>query len=223
MSIVEVCRTSLSVCSLAMIVVSANIWWTSADSYAQEATPAARGITAGSTSWPLGAPISDTAPHLVISMADPKPYGPIRIAGEEVANPGASISPHKQADPAASRNRTEDGGSRALLRTSVSEPTTKVHGLTNVPVNHAPWHQTIRISPEQMRTRSYYLVNDASASGPFLYGHQTSTQLLAENESVTHELGQGRSRPSPRLQIEGGSWRLPVLVLVFVAAGSHRR
>jgi hypothetical protein len=220
MSRIEVRRSSLSVSALAMIVVSANIWWTSADSHAQEATRAAWGITAGSTSWSLEGPTSDTAPHLVISMADPKPYGPIRIAGEEVANPCASIATYKQPDPAASRNSTEDGGPRALLLTSVSEPTTKVHGLTNAPVKHAPWRQTIRISPEQ---RSYYLVDDPSASGPFLYGHQMSTKLLAENESVTHELGQGRSRPSHLLQIEDGSWRLPVLFLVFMASGSHRR
>jgi hypothetical protein len=223
MSTVEVRRSSLSVCALAMIVVSANIWWTSADSHAQEATPAAWGITAGSTSWSVDGRTTDTVPHLVISMADPKPYGPIRIAGDEVANPCASIATYKQAGPAASRNRTEDGGSRALLLTSVSEATTKVHGLTNVPAKHAPWRQTIGISPEQMGTRSYYLVDNGSASGPFLYGHQMSTQLLTENESVTHELAQARSRPSPVLQIEDDGWRLPVLFLVFMAAGSHRR
>ena len=110
MSTVEVRRSSLSVCALAMIVVSANIWCTSAVSHAQDAIPAASRITAGATSWSLEGPTSDTAPHLVISMTDPELYGPLRIAGGEVANPCASIATCKQAGPAASGNRNERVG-----------------------------------------------------------------------------------------------------------------
>src|SRR2546430_2966151 len=79
MSTVEVRRSSLTVCALAMIIVSANVWWTSADSHAQEATPAASRMTAASTSWSLEGPMSDTAPHLVISTADQEPYGPLGL------------------------------------------------------------------------------------------------------------------------------------------------
>jgi hypothetical protein len=201
-------RSSLSVGALAMLVVCAIVWWASADSDAQEATPAASRMTADSTSWSLEKLTSNSAPHLMTGMAGRAPYSPLRNAGEEeVANPCASIAICKQAGPAASGNRTDNGGCRELLLASVSEPTTGVHGLTDFPVKHTPWRQTIQISPERVGTKSYYLVDDASASGPFLYGHQMSKQLLKENESVT------------------GNWHLPVLLFLFSAAtaGSQSR
>ena len=208
MSKVEVPRRSLrSACALAMIVVCASVWWASADSDVQEAPPTASRMTADSTSWSLEGATSNSAPHLVIGMADLASYGPLRVAAEEVANPCANIGICKQAGPAASGNRTDNGGYRELLLASVSEPSTGVHGLTNFPVEYAPWRQAVKISPERVGTKSYYLVDDASASGPFLYGRQMSKQLLKENESVT------------------GNWHLPVLLFLFsaTAAGSQNR
>ena len=206
MSKVKVPRRSLrSVCALAMIVLYASVWWASADSHVQEAPPTASRMAADSTAWSLEGPSSNSAPHLVIGMVDSAPYGPLRIAAEEVANPCANIGKCKQAGPAASGNRTDNGGYRELLLASVSEPSTRVHG--HFPVKYAPWRQAVKISPERVGTKRYYLVDHASASGPFLYGRQMSKQLLKENESVT------------------GNWHLPVLLFLFsaTAAGSQNR
>ena len=212
-------RSLLRVWSLAMIVVCASVWWASADSDVQEAPPTASRMTADSTAWSLEGPSSNSAPHLVIGMVDSAPYGPPRITGEEVANNCAIVGICRQAGPAASGNRTDNGGSRELLLASVSEPSTGVHGLTIFPVKHAPWRQAVKISPEQVGTKTYYLVDDASASAPFLYGQQMSKPLLKENESGTHELWQSR-RPVPV-----GDWHLPVLLFLFsaTAAGSQNR
>jgi hypothetical protein len=166
MSKVEVPRRSLrSVCALAMIVVCASVWWASSDSHVQEALPTASRMTADSTAWSLQGPSSNSAPHLVIGMVDSAPYVHLRIAAEEVANPCANIGTCKQAGPAASDSRTDNGGYRELLLASVPEQTTGVHGLTNFPVKYALWRQAVKISPERVWTKSYYLVDDASASG----------------------------------------------------------
>jgi hypothetical protein len=210
-------RSSSSLCAFAIIVLCTSVWWGSADSHAQEATPIASRMTADSISWSLEAPGSNAAPHLVISMASPEetaPYGLLRIAKkDEATDPCASMPRCGQTNLAVSGNHAGKVGSGALLLTNLAAPTAGVHGLTNFRANPVLWRQTFQTSADLAGVKGYGLVDDRLVPGPFLYGYQgnyfTSERLLTNSESLAHDLGQA---PRPLLQIDLGGWRLPVVL-----------
>ena len=77
---------------LAIIILCTSGWWAFADALAQESAPAQLKMTAPLTLWSLEGPGSDTAPYLVIGMADRRDtpsYGPLRLVRDEAANPSA--------------------------------------------------------------------------------------------------------------------------------------
>jgi hypothetical protein len=187
---------------------------------------AALKMAAHSTSWSLEKPGSNKAPYLVIGMADRwdiPPYGSFPIAGHEATNPFAGNTITRQVGPAASANRTEKIESGPLLLSSLLDPTARVRGLTNFRAEPTSPRQTNQRSPALVGAGVYSLLDDRSAPGSFLYGYQAnylpSRQWLADNESVTHKVGQA---PRPLLRHEFGGWRLPVLLFLLSSTAVSR-
>lgn len=207
-------RSSLCRCTLAIIICT-SVWWTSAGALAQEAAVTALRMTAHSTSWSLEGPGSNTAPHLVICMADPNDtllYGSHRMVPSKVSSASRNTV-CKQASQGGSANCAENGESGVLPLTSVCEPTAAISGLTNFRAEPASPRQTIQRSPDLAGTKVYSLLDDRSAAGSFLFGYQAtylpSKQWSADNESFTHQVGQA---PRPLFEVDFGGWRLPVLL-----------
>jgi len=201
---------------LTIIILCTSVWWTPAETPAQETAPAALGMTAHSTLWSLEGPGSNDAPYLVIGMADrgdTPPYSSLRIAEDQATNPSAGNTITRQDGPAASANRTEKIESGPLALSSLPDPTTGVPGLTNFRAEPIGARQTIQRSPDLAYAKAYSLLDDMSAPGSFLYGYQAnylpSKQRLANNKSFTYEVVQA---PRPLFELEFGGWRLPVML-----------
>jgi hypothetical protein len=82
-------RETLRSIAPAIIIACMSVWGTSVDTYAQELAPADLNRTADSTLWPLEESGSNTAPDLVIGMADrsdaPR-YGLLSLDREEAGD-----------------------------------------------------------------------------------------------------------------------------------------
>src|SRR5258708_26268207 len=94
---------------LTIIILCTSVWWTPAETPAQETAPAASGMTAHSTLWSLEGPGSNNAPYLVIGMphrGDTPPYSSLRIAEDQAMNQSAGNTITRQDSPAASAKPT---------------------------------------------------------------------------------------------------------------------
>jgi hypothetical protein len=206
-------RLSLRWWVLAIIILCTSVWWTSAETLAQDAAPAASKMTAHSTLWSLEGLGSNTAPHLVIGMVDrshtPPPYDSFRSAGDEETKPSSGNTITRQGGSAASANRTEKIEFGLLALSSLLDPTVGVSDLTE-PTSLL---QTIQQPPDLAGAKVYTLLDDKSALGSFSYGFQAnylhSKQRLAHNEYFTHDVVQA---PRPLFELEFGRWRLPVML-----------
>jgi hypothetical protein len=206
-------ESSLRRCVLAIIILCASVWWGPADTLAQESAPAQSKMTAPLTLWSLERPRSNTAPHLVIGMADRRDtpsYGSFRLAPGEAGNPSPRNTISRTVGPVTYVNRAEKRESGPLLLSSLFAPTAGVRGLTDF---HAEGtiRQTIQSSPGEAGATVYRLPDDRPALGSFMYGYRMkyflSTHGLANSESFTPEV---EHYPLPLLQLKVGDWQLPV-------------
>jgi hypothetical protein len=200
---------------LAIIILCTSVWWVSADTLAQEAAPSALKTTAHSTLWLLEGPGSNTAPHLVIGMADrgdTPSYGSLRLAQDDAANPSARSTILRPVGPVPSVDRAEKGESGPLVLSSLFEPTAGVRGLMDFHTEGTVGRQTIQSSSDRAGATVYSIL-DRSAPGSFPYAYQAnylpSKQRSANKESFTHEVEQA---PRPLFELESGGWRLPVML-----------
>jgi hypothetical protein len=210
------CRSSLRRCIPAIIILCTSVWWASAYALAQEAAPAALKMTAHSTLWSLEGPESNTAPHLVIDMANrgnAPSYSSLRSARDEAASPSPRNTISRSVGPVASVNRAEKGEFDPPVLSSLSEPTEGARGLANSRAGPTRPRQTIQQSPDLAGAKVYSLLADRAAPGSFPYEYQTNylppKQRLAINESFRHEVGQA---PRSLFELEFGGWRLPVML-----------
>jgi hypothetical protein len=175
---------------LAIIILCTSAWWTSADALAQEAAPASLKMIAQSTLWSLEGLGSNTAPHLVIGMADGGDTS-LWLARDEATNPSARNETWRTVGPAASVNTAERGESGPLVLSSFFEPTAGVRGFPDLRAEATIERHIIQNSPDQASANVYSLLDDGPAPGPSLYGYRMkyslSRQWLADNESFTHE------------------------------------
>jgi hypothetical protein len=197
-----------------IIILYAVVWWASANALAQDTAPPGLRVDAQSTSWSLARPGSNEGPYLVIGMTerpDTPPYGSFRIASDEATNPSAGNTILRQVGSGASASRAEKTESGPLLLSSALDPTAEVRGFSNFRAEPPNPRQTSKSSSDLAGTEIYSLVDDRSASGPFLFGYQTnyfpSKQRVADNESLTHEIVPAAR---PLLQLEFGAWHLPI-------------
>jgi hypothetical protein len=201
-------------CILAIIILCTSVGWASVDALAQKAAPAPLKITAHSSLWSLEGPGSNTAPHLLIGMADrvDTSYGSLRLARDEATNPSASTI-SRLAGPVASVNHAGKGDSGPLVLSSLFEPTEGVRGSRDFHAESTIRRQTIRSSSDQTGAKIYSLLDDGPVFESPLYGYQanylSSKQWLTDDESFTHEVVQA---PRPLFELEFGGWRLPVML-----------
>ena len=206
-------RSSLCRCILAIILACMNVWWTSAGTLAEEAAPAPSTMTKRST-WER--PGSNQAPHLVIGMRDGGDTSlnrPLRLDGDDAANPSATNRISRPDGPAAPLNRAEKGESGPLVLSSLFEPTTGIHGLLNYHAENTSPRSTIQVSPDYAGLK----VNPWPDEGPALellaHGYPMefflSAQELANSESSAPEM---EHRPLPFVQLNFDGWQLPVVL-----------
>ncbi len=146
---------------LTIIILCTSVWWAPAETLAQEAAPAALGMTAHSNLWLLEGLGSNNAPYLVIGMADrgdTPSYGSLRIAGDEATNPSAGNTITRQGGSAASANRTEKIESGPLVLSTLFEPTASVRGLRDFHAEGTIRRQTIQGSPDHAGAKVYSLL-----------------------------------------------------------------
>jgi hypothetical protein len=125
---------SLRRCILAIIVLSAVVWWAFGNAFAQDSAPTLVKTVAHSTLGSLEWPGSNPAPYLVIGMADRQDtpsYGSFGIPEEEATNSSARDTIAREVGPAPSANRTVTIESGPLELSSLLEPTAEVRGPTN--------------------------------------------------------------------------------------------
>jgi len=174
-----------------IIILCVSVWSAPAATLAQQAAPAAVGMTEHSNLWSLEDAGSNKTPYLVLGMADrgdTPSYDLLGTAGNKAATPSAENTITRQGGLAASVRRTEKVGPDPLVLSSLLGPNAGLAVLTNV-----------RAKP--------------LASGSFLYGYQSNylspEQSLANSESYTHKVVQA---PRPFFELEFGGWRLPVML-----------
>jgi hypothetical protein len=198
-----------------IIILCAVVWWASANALAQDTAPTGFRVDAQPTLWSsLARPGSSKAPYLVIGMTehwDTRPHGSFRIAPDEATNPSAGKTILRQAGSGASVDRAEKPLAGSLLLSSALDPTAGVRGFTNFRGEPPNPRQTSESSPDLAGTEVYSLLDDRSAPGSFLFGYQMnyfpSKQWIADEGSFTHEIV---LEPRPLLQLEFGTWHLPV-------------
>ena len=202
-------RPSLRRCSLAIIILSTSGWWVCTNALAQEVRPAGSQTTALSATWSLEKPVSNDVPHLVIGMLQPGDalsYSSLRLPQGNAATPSPKNS---LLAPAANRN--EKDSSAPLVLSSLSTPAPEVRNLANLRSQPASAPQAAQRPAGSAGANAYSLLNDRSAYESFLNGQQANylanQPRLAGNESFTHPAEPG---PGPLLQLELGSWNLPV-------------
>jgi hypothetical protein len=142
---------------LTIIILCTSVWWVPAETLAQEAAPAALGMTAHSNLWLLEGLGSYNAPYLVIGMADrgdTPSYGSLRIGGDEATNPSAGNTITRQGGSAASANRTEKIESGPLVLSTLFEPTAGVRGPRDFHAEGTIRRQTIHGSPTTQAQKS---------------------------------------------------------------------
>jgi hypothetical protein len=201
---------------LAIIILCTSGWWAFADALAQESAPAQLKMTAPLTLWSLEGPGSDTAPHLVIGMADRRDtpsYGPLRLVRDEAANPSAKNTVSRTPGPVTYVSRAEKRESGPPALSGLFAPTAGVRGLTDFHAEGTIRRQTIQSSTDEAGATVYSLLDDGPALGSFMYGYRMkyflSTQVLANSESFTHEV---EHYPLPLVQLKFSDWQLPVIL-----------
>lgn len=182
--------------------------------HAQEAAPTALKTAADSCSWSLGLSGSRPAPYLVISMADLRDTssnGSFGISDDAPTIVSAKDTITLEGTPAASANRTQTVDSVPLQLTSLIEPATDTHSLTDLQAEPTSPRDTIRLSPKRTVAGTYSLLDDKSLPGSATYRYQEtdfrSQQWIADNESAPNEIDQAQR---PLIQLPLGDWSLPI-------------
>ena len=184
-------KSLLSRHNLAILIVFASVCWTSSGLLAQEATAPALSVTTGS--WLLEERTSNTAPHLMVALAEregsslrmvPDDPSTAKTAGDDITRQG--------------RANCGDNARSTLLRfTSLCPRSAKDGG--NLLANQAGL--------------PYILLDDSAASGLSQYEYQTNRYLserwFSDRLSSKHE---GEQAPRPIVQLEVGGWHFPIAI-----------
>jgi hypothetical protein len=205
---------SLSAFVLAIIILCLSV--PSADTYAQEAAPAALKMPAHPTLWLLDEARSDTTPHLLIGMADredPRYHGLPRLARDEATNRSATDSIPGPLGSMASVNRAEEGAVGPVVLSRLFEPPTGVGVIRDFYAEDTIPSEILQSSPDRAGPKIYSLLNDRPPFESFLYGdqmkHLLPKQLLANRELFTPGMDHA---PLPLLHLGFGGWQLPIVL-----------
>jgi hypothetical protein len=218
-------KFSLRRCILAIMILCTSAWWASGDALAEEAASALLKMTAHSTFWSLEGPGPNTAPHLVITMADRgdiPSYGSLRLARDEAANPSARNAMSRTIGPMAFANSAEKGESGPLVLSSLFESTAGV--FTDFHAEGTNRLQVLRRSPGQTSAKVCSLLDDSPALGSFIHEYRIkyslSTQWLTDSDSYTHE-----KTPSARLRSGATSRTITqaaaIILIIAISRSSH--
>lgn len=185
-------------CSLAIMIGCAGVWCRSVNALAQDAHSTELGITAHLTSRSPEWPGFEKAPYLVVGMVDRSSghYGSFATDKDE---PTISSEDGAITQPLApSVNPVDNIDDRRLVLASLSNPWAE-------PASTTPTIQTSHADSE------LYSLLDSKSVESFLYG-QTANEAPAPEWLADDELSaQGiEQAPEPLLQLQVGSWILPV-------------
>jgi len=205
---------SLSAFVSAIIILCMS--FPSADTYAQQAAPAAWKTPAHSTLRLLDEAGSDTTPLMLMGMADREDtryHGLPRSARDEATNRSATDSIPGPLGSMAPVNRAEEGAVGPVVLSRLFEPPTSVGVIRDFHAEGTIPSGILQSSPDRAGEKIYSLLNDRPAFESFLYGdqikHLLSKQLLANMELSTSEVDH---LPLPLLHLRFGGWQLPIVL-----------
>jgi len=218
--------SSLHRWTLTIIVLCAVVWRVSADALAQDAAPTPLKM-ARSTSRSSGGPETNTAPHLIIYMADrvnTQFYGSLRLAREEAPIRFArnTISRPVGSEPSVNRSERRDPG--PVLLSNTFAPTAGVRGLTDYDAEGTNGPQVIQRSHDQASAKVCSLLDDAPALGSSIHEYRIkyslSKQWLTDNDSFTHEKSSS-VRPSSSATSRTMKQAAAIILIFAISRSSH--
>jgi len=201
---------------VAIAILSTGVGWASANTLsAQEASPAVLHTTTRSNSWSLEGVRSNTAPYLVISLAERRQsnsYSSLPLAGDETANLSVMDGVSRSGGLVDTANPVDKGKSGPQLLSRLFAPSSSTDSRAALRAGGITARGTFAGSSHPAGDNIYTLLDEGSRPGSFQYAHQAnilaSIQRLAD-ESFPRE---ATETTRPLLQLQLGGWSFPVIL-----------